>query len=91
MDLSNLCVMSHCQLVLYIFIYIFESCNNVIITPISFIAYLFTLWNYTLQPDTVFLIGKSINLTFLMEFISEFLEDVGSAKMSDSFTNIEIY
>ena len=42
----------------------------------------FTTGNYSRQPAAVYLFVKSANLSFMLEFKSDVIKDVSSAKVS---------
>ena len=49
-----------------------------------------TMGNYPRQPVTVYLFVKSVNLSFRLEFKSDVINDISSAKMSHSFAVVEV-
>ena len=51
-----------------------------------------TFWmgNYPCQPVVAYLFVKSVNLSFMLEFKSDVIKDVSSAKMSHSFAAVKV-
>ena len=51
-----------------------------------------TFWmgNYPCQPVFAYLFVKSVNLSFMLEFKSDVIKDVSSAKMSHSFAAVKV-
>ena len=50
----------------------------------------FMTGNYPCQPVVVYLFEKSVNLLFTLEFKSDVIKGVNSAKMSHSFTTLKV-
>ena len=50
----------------------------------------FTTENYSRQPVVVCLFVKPVNMFFILEFKSDVIKDVSSAKMSHSFTVVKV-
>ena len=50
----------------------------------------FMTGNYPHQPVVVYLFVKSANLSFLLEFKSDVIKDVSSAKISHSFPAVKV-
>ena len=47
--------------------------------------------NYSRQPASGLLFVISVNLSFLMEFETDFIKDTSSAKMFDSFEPVNLF
>ena len=50
----------------------------------------FTTKNYPRQPVALYLFMESVNFSFKLEFKSDIIKDVSSAKMSHSFAAVEV-
>ena len=50
----------------------------------------FTTKNYSRQPVALYLFMESVNFSFKLEFKSDIIKDVSSAKMSHSFAAVEV-
>ena len=50
----------------------------------------FTTKNYSRQSVALYLFMESVNFSFKLEFKSDIIKDVSSAKMSHSFAAVEV-
>ena len=50
----------------------------------------FTTGNYPRQPVVLYMFVKSVNFSFILEFKSDVIKGVSSAKMSHSFPAVEV-